>query len=208
MDVNVIDWPERLSANSQLRDASIAELRAFLLNALRGKFSARQGIDESILSDIVQEALLKILDQLATFEGRSRFTTWAMAIAVRMLFIEMRRRHWGHVSLDALNEKVGFLEQQTSPAPSPSEEASQKNITTLIHAMIQSELTPLQRDVLLADLHAIPQDEIAQQLGRSRKTIYKIGHDARKALKKTLEKAGYTKENMLESFARESRGNL
>ncbi len=36
----------------------------------------------SIVEDFVQEALLKILDNLASFRGDSKFTTWAQKIAV------------------------------------------------------------------------------------------------------------------------------
>ena len=69
-----------------------------------------------------------------------------------------------------------------------------------MHRLIQSELTPLQRDVLLAELNAMPQDEIATQLGRNRNTIYKIGHDARRALKRAFETAGYGASDALGVF--------
>ena len=42
----------------------------------------------------------------------------------------------------------------------------------------------------------MPQGEIADQLGSNRNAIYKLTHDARKKLKKSLEEAGYTAEDV------------
>ena len=47
----------------------------------------------------------------------------------------------------------------------------------------------------------MPQDEIARHLGSNRNAIYKLTHDARKNLKKGLEAAGYTAEDVLATFA-------
>lgn len=41
-----------------------------------------------------QETLLRVLDQLDTFEGRSLFTTWVHKIAIRIALTELRRKRW------------------------------------------------------------------------------------------------------------------
>ena len=46
------------------------------------------------------KALIKILDNLSSFRGESRFTTWAHKICVRTAFAEMRRSRWRDVSLN------------------------------------------------------------------------------------------------------------
>jgi DNA-directed RNA polymerase specialized sigma24 family protein len=34
-------------------------------------------LDQAFMEDVVQQALVHILDHLEQFQGRSRFTTWA-----------------------------------------------------------------------------------------------------------------------------------
>lgn len=57
--------------------------------------------------------------------------------------------------------------------------------------LIRSELTPRQRDMLLAELSRMHHEEIARHMGLMRYAVYKLGHDARKALRKALEAVGY-----------------
>ena len=65
--------------------------------------------------DVVQDALLKILNSLDQFEGRSRFTTWAMTIAMRVGLSELRRKHYADVSLDSMKSGENQL-YRWSPA--------------------------------------------------------------------------------------------
>jgi len=92
-------WIADLAAR---REAAVADLRNALLRNLRKALSHRMGVDEAFLEDAVQEALLRILQRLDQFEGRSRFLTWATSIAIRIAFGELRRRRWKDVSLDEL----------------------------------------------------------------------------------------------------------
>jgi DNA-directed RNA polymerase specialized sigma24 family protein len=61
----------------------------------------------------------------------------------------------------------------------------------MLHRLIDTKLTARQRDVLLAGLNAMPQDEIARQMNITRNAVYTLGHDARKALRRAFEEAGY-----------------
>jgi RNA polymerase sigma-70 factor, ECF subfamily len=194
------DWPDRLSPACTERDAALAELRPLLLKGLHTGLSGRAGADDGFIEDVTQMALLRILAHLPSFAGRSAFTTWALAIAMRVAFIELRRKHWKNVSLDALKEQNPGHEDATEPSPDPSEQAERTSLIELTHRLIQTELTPLQRDVLLAELNGMPQDDIAEQFGRTRNTIYKLGHDARRALKRALEAAGYSAADVLRVF--------
>ena len=63
---------------------ALEELRTVLVRGLTAAIRARY--DNRIQADdTVQDALVKILDKLDTFEGRSKFTTWAMTIATRII---------------------------------------------------------------------------------------------------------------------------
>lgn len=62
--------------------------------------------------------------------------------------------------------------------------------------LIRNQLTPRQRSVLLAELNAMPQDEIARQMSFTRNAAYKLSHDARKGLRRPLEAAGHGVEQV------------
>ena len=85
------DWVERLKVTGDEQDQAIQELRNILVRGLTATCRNRYG-NRVQAEDIVQEALIKILDKIDTFEGRSKFTTWAMTIAVRLALSEMRRK--------------------------------------------------------------------------------------------------------------------
>lgn len=198
------DWPARLSSAGIERDDALTELHALLMRGLRSALSGRAGADEGFIEDVTQASLLRILDRLGSFEGRSSFLSWAMAIALRVAFSELRRKHWKNVSLDELKERNIDSAETEEPSLDPREQASRSSLVRLLHRLIQSELTPLQRDVLVAELNAMPQDEIARQLGRSRNAVYKLGHDARRALKRAFEAAGYSAAEVLGEFQKSS----
>ena len=86
------EWLEVLKSPGPSQERALAELRAILIRGL--KYALRSwrktaGRDfEALAEDFCQEALLRILDNLDSFEGRSRFTTWAHKIAVRVALIE------------------------------------------------------------------------------------------------------------------------
>lgn len=205
MNMADFDWPSRLAPDGPDREAALLELRRFMLKGLRAGLSRRPGIDDDFLEDVVQSALVRILDHLGRFEGRSAFTTWAIAIGLRVAFTELRRKHWNNVSLDELREKGAFLRDEVDCGPDPHESAARHSLITLLHRLIRSKLSPRQRDMLLAELNGMPHDEIAAQMRLTRNAIYKLGHDARRALRRALEAAGYGVEevrNVLESQGR------
>jgi RNA polymerase sigma-70 factor (ECF subfamily) len=190
------EWPRSLAPDSPDREAALCELRLFLLKGVRACLSRRPGTDDDFLEDVVQTAMVRILDRLNRFEGRSAFTTWAIAIALRVAFTELRRKHWNNVSLDELREKGAFLRNEADSGPDPPESAERRSLITLLHQLIRSKLSPHQRDMLLAELNGMPHDEIAVQMGLTRNAVYKLGHDARRALRRALEAAGYGVEEV------------
>jgi RNA polymerase sigma-70 factor, ECF subfamily len=87
-------WMRDLRACGPVQAEAITDLRGLLLRGLAKSFQARGALDQAFVEDVVQQALVHILDHLEQFQGRSRFTTWAMAIAVRLAMNALRRKRW------------------------------------------------------------------------------------------------------------------
>lgn len=183
-------WPDKLAENSDSRDESLQELRGILQRALRAGLSGRAGSDDGFIEDIAQEALLKIVGRLTSFQGRGKFTSWAIAIALRLAYNELRRKEWKNVSLEELQERQASLPQERDTSPAPDEEVERRSLGELLRSVIASDLTQRQQDVLLCELSGMPQEEIARQLNTNRNNVYKVFHDARKALRRSLEARG------------------
>lgn len=194
-------WLAHLGGTGPDQQAALSDLREVLLRGLRRALSHRAGGGEEFLEDVIQDSLVRILERLPQFEGRSRFLTWSMSVATRVAMSELRRRRWKDVSLETLVDGPDpASERAVNHHPGPDMQWERQAILDTMHAVIRNDLTPKQRTALLAELRGMPQDEIARQLGSSRNALYKLTHDARKGLKRGLEEAGFTAEDIRAVF--------
>jgi RNA polymerase sigma-70 factor (ECF subfamily) len=196
-----INWPEALRSTGEENSAAICALRGFLLNGLRVALRDRGDVSEAQLEDFTQEALLRILNRLDQFEGRSKFTTWAYAIAVNTAFAELRRKRWQDVSLETLLADGAQLgEPDIMPdAPFGGDEDRNRLIAALRRA-IQERLTDKQRAAITGELREMPFDQIVQLLDTNRNAAYKLLHDARRALKNHLAAEGISALDIRTAF--------
>ena len=190
------DWLRALGGMGAADEAAVAELREVLRRGLRRALTGRAAADDGFIEDMTQEGVLKVLGGLTTFRGDSRFTTWAVTVAVRVAFTELRRARWRDVSLDRLVEDAPA---RLPPAESPSQDARQA-ILAEMHRVVETGLTDRQRQALVAELRGMPQGEIAAQMGLTRNALYKLTHDARQKLKRGLEAAGVGGDEVREAF--------
>ena len=168
---------------------------------LRKALSSYARADDPFLEDAVQDSLLRILDRLDQFEGRSRFVTWATTIAIRVAMSELRRFRWRDVSLDQVVDDTAPLSQfATDDGSGPDNQFERNTILEKMQEVIDTQLTEKQRTALLAEMKGMPQEEIARQLGSNRNAVYKLTHDARKKLKQGLEAAGYGADDIHAAF--------
>lgn len=193
-------WVEDLA---QRNESALADLREVLVRNLRRGLSGRPRADDSFLEDCAQESLLRILDKLDQFQGRSQFVTWATAIAIRVAMGQLRRSRWKDVSLSDLVPATDLPgRDKTTDDLAPDAQLQRRDLLEALTESIHRDLTDRQRTALLAELKGMPQDEIARQLGSSRNALYKLTHDARKKLKERLEAAGFTAEDLVATFAK------
>ena len=191
------DWVEALQARGPERDIALIDLRESLLRVLRRMKYRLPPVDDSLLEDSVQDAMLLILDRVDQFQGRSRFLTWATSIAIHAAMSNIRKQRYKHVSMSDVFEEV---ESKTSIQCQADQERDQDALVDHLKHLINHTLTERQRMVLLAELKGVPQDTIAQWTNSNRNAIYKLTHDARKKLKKGLESAGYDPSDINAAF--------
>jgi RNA polymerase sigma-70 factor (ECF subfamily) len=154
------------------------------------------------VEDVVQQALVHILDHLDQFQGRSRFTTWAMAITVRLAMSALRRTRWQDVSLESMTAAIeGVPAWDRDDTTSPAQHAEQHAIVETLRRLIDETLTDKQWMALTAELGGMPLEEIARRMGSNVNAVYKLLHDARQRLKRGLATAGYTAEDVRSAFA-------
>lgn len=193
------NWIEVLRSHGSVEQGrALRSLQQILLKGLGVALQKHASLCDGDLQDFAQEALLKIMEKLDQFNGRSRFTTWAQSIAVNHAFSRLRRRHWRDVSLEAMMERGElFAEPSVLPQNSLGDDEDQKRVVEALRKAIAEELTPRQRAGIMAELDGLPVDQISKLLGINRNAFYKLLHDARKSLKRNLEKAGI-KANSIE----------
>jgi RNA polymerase sigma-70 factor, ECF subfamily len=179
-------------------DEAIVDLRILLVRGLRAALHGQTGLEPSV-EDFAQVALVKILDNLNSFRGESRFTVWAQKIAVRTAFAEMRRSRWRDVSLD---EVISQPEGSTAADPQldPERAATQTMIMEKFRRFIDEELTDRQRTALLAALGGMPLEAVADRMNTNRNALYKLLHDARKRLRRRMSAEMLSPQDVLGAF--------
>ncbi|MBO6585933.1 MAG: sigma-70 family RNA polymerase sigma factor [Gracilimonas sp.] len=197
------EWVEALSPPPE--DAAISKLRAYLVRGL--KASLYKYVDKNLgdfVEDIAQDSVLKILDKLDTFRGESKFTTWAMKIAVREGYTELRRKRYDDISLhDYVNpkgEKEHAVEIEEKEAL-PDQIAHESMAVEKVMKVMNEQLTEKQKTVLqYLIIDQIPLTVVADKMDTNRNAIYKLVHDARLKLKNSLELEGIDPEKLLEEM--------
>ena len=209
-------WLDDLHAEGPRRAAALETLRErlergvfFYLRNDRSDLSDRS-LEEirQMAQDFVQEALLKVLDNLDTFRGESQFTTWASKIATRVAISELRRARWRNYSLDHLTldgesmPSITDLALTPEGAPHPENYAERQQVLEAINHALNHILTERQRVAITSYmLDGVNVEEIARQMDTNRNALYKLVHDARVKLKRYLEEQGLSLDYILELFS-------
>src|SRR5499433_4158450 len=158
-------WIRDLRSCGPVQAEALADLRGLLLRGLAKSFHDRGATDQAFVEDVVQQALVHILAHLDQFQGRSRFTTWAMAIAVRLAMSALRRKRWQDVSLESMNASMeGAPAWDRDDTTSPVQHAEQHAMIETLNRLIDEALTEKQWMALTAELGGMPIEEIARRM--------------------------------------------
>ena len=203
------EWLDDLRTEGAARDSALVDLRQIIMNGLPYALSKWLSTNDprfaALAEEVAQDTLLRVLDRLDTFEGRSQLTTWVQKIAVRIALTELRRKRWENVSLEELveNEEGSpmaslMLDHQAS---TPEELVEGADMMQRLQRIIAEELTHKQRKAMMAiAIQGMPLEEVARRMGTNRNALYKLMHDTRLRLKNRLAAEGLTPEEVLVVF--------
>jgi len=183
-----------LRSEGSRRERAVRELSAYLRNGLGKALGSGTGVQAADLEDFTQDAMIRILDSLDSFRGESRFTTWAMTIAVRTAYTALRKRRSADVSLSDIEGHVQVVGEGLLASPSNPVDGRvlRNDLYEALWRAITERLTDRQRTVILAEMKGVASERIAEVLGSNRNAVYKVYHDARKNLRTALNDAGFT----------------
>jgi RNA polymerase sigma-70 factor (ECF subfamily) len=192
----------RLRAPGPRHEEATRELHAMLLRAARFEIGRRQaalahvrGEDaEDLALQAADDAFVAVMGKLDSFRGESRFSTWVYKFALYEAAARVRRRSWQHrevvIDQDAW-QLVG------DAAAGPPGRLDQSELLRAVARLIDTRLTPRQREVLVAlAIQGVPIDVLAERSGSTRGALYKVLHDARRKLRAELAAAGHDLEGI------------
>ncbi len=183
-------------------DEALADLYDLLVRGLRASLDSYGGGVDASVEDFAQEALIKITGNLDSFRGESRFTTWAQKIAMNVALTELKRRRWRDVSLEDLFARREAADRGPADTQlTPEQLALQNTVLGELRRMVDEELTNRQREAVVAViLEGMPISEVARRMGTNQNALYKLLHDARRKLKRRMEAAGLSPQEVLAAF--------
>jgi RNA polymerase sigma-70 factor (ECF subfamily) len=191
-----------LRAEGPRHEHAIRELHALLLRATRFEIGRRAGALTHVRGEDVadlalqaaDDAFVAVMGKLDEFRGDSRFSTWAYKFALYEAAVRVRRRAWQH--REVVMDPDSWLTVGDRGA-GPAARVGQTELLDAIRQLIATDLTPHQRDVLVAlTIQDIPIDVLAERLDSTRGALYKTLHDARRRLRRHLVAAGHDLQSL------------
>src|SRR5690349_5701516 len=198
-------WVADLEGESPEQAQALEDLRVRLQRSIlyylsheRSDLTDRSGQELSQMADdLAQDATLRVMENLDSFRGDSRFTTWATKIAVRVAISDLRRARYRDFSLDDLTADGDLMPSTTAnsvtgtPEHTPEDQTERDDVMQKISAALKSALTERQYQALVAvALQDVPLEVVAERMGTNRNALYKLLHDARRKLRAYLETEG------------------
>jgi RNA polymerase sigma-70 factor (ECF subfamily) len=189
-------WIDALRDSGERREEAVARLHALLLRAARFEVARRRatlphlrGDDfDDLAMQSADDALVALLSKVDSYRGESRFTTWAYKFALLEAAVKLRRRAWQGREVPLEPDLWRLFEAEGT---SPESGVEHSELFQEIQRAIAHELTPHQREVLVATtLNDVPIDVLAERLKMTRGALYKTLHDARQKLRAHLARQG------------------
>ena len=174
--------------------ASIAQGDKRALQTLYGRhnvrvyrFASRFLNDDAMAEDMVSEVFLDVWRQAERFEGRSKVSTWLLAMARNKALSALRRR-----STEELDEEVAeFIED---PADDPEVSMQKKQQASMLQECL-TQLSPAHREIVdLVYYHGKTIEEVVEIIGVPVSTVKTRMFYARKRIGELMSAKGLDRQ--------------
>ncbi len=156
--------------------------------------------DRDLAADLTQDAMIKVIEGLGSFDARAKLSTWIIRVTMNVCLSRLRaERVRRHASLDAPTERGptgsglggradAWIGEGGEPAPSEGVELDE--VRRQVSAALL-RVAPEQRAILvLRDCRALDYEQIAEVLAVPVGTVKSRLFRARAALREALEQDG------------------
>jgi RNA polymerase sigma-70 factor (ECF subfamily) len=191
-------WLDGLRPDGARHDQCARELHALLLRAAHREIHRRRGwlggatgpeLDD-LAHQSADDALVAIINNLDSYRGKSRFTTWAYRFVMTQASIKTRRHLWSGRRVEF--DDVDWARLPNRLGAPPDRHSEQHAQLQALREAVEHNLSTRQREVFVAvALNDVPIDVVALRLDSNRGAIYKTLFDARSKLRTSLAAAGY-----------------
>lgn len=140
--------------------------------------------------DATQEILVRLVTHLGSFEGRSKFTTWAYTVAMRSLLRTKKR--FVESSVQGAEQFAAFLDRGMGEIDTTMEETEYRLLceevrVSCTYGMLLCIPRPQRAAYLLADVLGVTDVEGAEILGCSREAFRQRVSRARRTLRHVID---------------------
>ena len=146
--------------------------------------------------DIVQEAFLRVIKYMKSYDPTQPFEAWLAQIIrnvyINSLRLEARRRCVPLSAAPGDEDALSLEEVLADPSPGPQELALAQGRKKELHAALADLSPTLRMAVILADLEGMGREECARALGCSLSAFDVRLHRGRSKLRERLQASGGT----------------
>jgi len=145
--------------------------------------------DEAMAEDMVSEVFIDVWQQAGRFEGRSKVSTWLLAIARNKALSVLRRR--SAVELD--QEVVEFIED---PSDDPEVTMQKRQQSSILQECL-TQLSPTHREIVdLVYYHGRTIEEVVEIIGVPANTVKTRMFYARKRIAELMCAKGFDRQTI------------
>ena len=138
-------------------------------------------LDDGMADDLAQEVLLRAFRGLASFGGRSRFTTWLYRITMNTVHGAVARQR-----RSPIDRRTPLPDGVPSRAESPGAGVERAELDGAVRRALATLPPKLRAAIVLVTIEELDPAEAARIEGCTRATIYWRLHEARKRLAESL----------------------
>jgi len=142
--------------------------------------------DDAEAEDVMQDAYVRAYQNLGTFEGRAKFSTWLTRIAVHEALARCQKRS-RFQSLDDSNSQHGdVMNAATSSDRSPEQKSYDQELSGVLEKAVLSLPDEYRMVFVLRDVEGMSTEETAQSLNLTQENVKVRLHRAHAKLRKEL----------------------